>query len=151
MSTRQHIGHYFKVMQLRIDSSMNRQLQELDLTSAQGRIIGFLAHRKEPACARDLEKFFALSHPTVSGLISRMEEKGFVKICTDPQDRRVKRIMLREKGVACSRQIGASIEENERQMLRGFTPEETAQFRLFLERAIGNMNDAESSAPRREE
>ena len=73
MITHKHMGRYFKVMQIRMEHDLNRKLQELDLTSAQGHIIGYLTHAKEPPCARDLEQFFGLSHPTVSGLISRME------------------------------------------------------------------------------
>lgn len=152
MTTRKHIGHFFKVIQIRIDNHMNRRLQELELTAAQGRIIGYLAHAEGSVCARDLEHFFDLSHPTVSGLISRMEEKGFVEVLPDPKDRRVKRIVLLEKGCACSRQIGAGIRAHEDQMLRGFTQEERDQFQRYLERVLENITDhAESSVPKREE
>lgn len=152
MTTKKHLGHYFKVMDLRMEHAMNAQLQRLDLTSAQGHIIGYLTHSKEPPCARDIEKFFRLSHPTVSGLLSRMEAKGFVELRPDPEDRRVKRIVLLEKGMACSRQIERCIRENNQRMIRGFSPEEEALFRQLLERAVGNMtDDTLSSEPKREE
>ena len=152
MITQKHLGQYFKVMQIRVEHLMNKQLQELDLTSAQGHIIGYLTHAKEPPCARDLEKFFRLSHPTVSGLLSRMEAKGFVEIRPDPEDRRVKRIVLQEKGMACSREIEQCIRENERRMVRGFSPEEEELFVNLLRRAVENMVDeAQSSPTNREE
>ena len=139
MITHRHMSRYFKVMQIRMEHQLNRKLQELDLTSAQGHIIGYLAHTPEAPCARDLEQFFGLSHPTVSGLLSRMETKGFIEVRPDEQDRRVKRLFLPEKGMACSRQIQECFEENERQMLQGFTPEETELFRALLSRAVKNM------------
>ena len=152
MTTKKHLGHYFKVMQIRIEHLMNMQMQQMDLTSAQGHIIGYLTHAKEPPCARDLEKFFRLSHPTVSGLLSRMEAKGFIEIRPDPEDRRMKRIVLQEKGIACSRQIERCIRENNQRMIRGFSPEEEALFRSLLKRAVDNMiDDAQSSEPNREE
>lgn len=152
MTTKKHLGHYFKVMQIRIEHLMNMQMQQMDLTSAQGHIIGYLTHSKQPPCARDIEKFFRLSHPTVSGLLSRMEAKGFVEIRPDPEDRRVKRIVLLEKGMACSREIERCIRENDRRMVRGFSPEEEELFRDFLMRAADNMiDDAQSSEPKREE
>ena len=152
MITHKHMGRYFKVMQIRMDHQLNRKLQELDLTSSQGHIIGYLSHRKEAPCARDLEQFFGLSHPTVSGLVSRMEAKGFIEVRPDEEDRRVKRLFLLEKGVACSRQIQQCIEENERQMIQGFTPEETELFRSLLHRAVKNMSpEAESSTSGRKE
>ena len=152
MTTQKHLGHYFKVMDLRMEHSINMELQKLDLTSAQGHIIGYLTHAKEPPCARDLEKYFRLSHPTVSGLLSRMEAKGFIGIRPDPEDRRVKRIVLLEKGMACSRQIERCIRENNLRMIRGFSPEEEELFRQLLKRAVDNMiDDARSSEPNREE
>lgn len=152
MITQMQLGHYFKVMQIRMEHMMNMQLQQLDLTSAQGLIIGYLSHAKEPPCARDLEKFFRLSHPTVSGVLSRMEAKGFVEIRPDPKDRRIKRIVLLEKGMACSREIERYIRENNQRMTRGFSPEEEELFRSLLERAVENMiDDAQSCQSKREE
>lgn len=118
---------------------MNRKLQELDLTSAQGQIIGFLTHRKTPPCARDLETAYGLSHATVSGILSRMEGKGFIEVRPDPHDRRVKRIYLLEKGMACSKVIWRHIEESEQLMTAGFTAEELEQFRSYLFRAVNNL------------
>lgn len=146
------MGYFFKTLELSLEGRMNRQLQELDLTSAQGHIIGYLAHTEHPPCARDLEQFFSLSHPTVSGLISRMEAKGFVAVTPDPDDRRMKRIRLLEKGMACSRRIEASVRNNEETIVQGFTQEERALFADFLQRAIRNLNDdILPSKPMREE
>lgn len=135
------MGYFFKTLEISLEGRMNRQLQELDLTSAQGHIIGYLAHSEHPPCARDLEQFFTLSHPTVSGLLSRMEAKGFVAVTPDPDDRRVKRIRLLDKGMACSRRIEASVRDNEETIVQGFTQEERALFADFLQRAIRNLND----------
>lgn len=139
--TEKNLGRYFKILGGLIEHSMNRRLQELDLTSAQGHIIGFLTCSSEAPCARDIESYFGLSHPTVSGLLSRMEAKGFIEVRSDEKDRRVKRIYLLEKGLSCSKQIGSCVMENECLMTKGFTPEETALFRVFLQRSIDNLSN----------
>ena len=54
-------------------TSMDNTLASMDLTSAQGHIMGYLAQRSQPPCSRDIEETFHLSHPTVSGLLSRLE------------------------------------------------------------------------------
>ena len=151
MKTNHHIGHYFKKLHFQMEQSMNRRLQELDLTNAQGHIIGFLTHAKEPPCARDLENAYGLSHATVSGVLSRMEGKGFIEIRPDPRDRRVKRIYLLEKGMACSKEIGRRIGQTENTMSAGFSPEELELFRSFLCRAIDNLSAAQESNTVREE
>ena len=121
---------------------MNRKLQELELTCAQGHAIGFLRHSKEPPCARDMETAYGLSHATVSGILSRMESKGFIEQRPDPKDRRIKRIYLLEKGTACSESIHRHIEESEGIMAEGFTAEELKQFRGYLRRAISNLEQS---------
>lgn len=145
------MGHYFKMIQIRMEHFMNQQLQALDLTASQGQIIGYLTHAKQPPCARDLEEFFRLSHPTVSGLLSRMESKGFVEIRPDEHDKRIKRIYLLEKGQACSRQIAQSIKDNDDRMVRGFSEEEAELFLRLLRRVIDNMNDDTLPTPQKRE
>lgn len=132
-------GPRLKILHCRTDQLINNALAEKDLTSAQGRILAFLAHREEPPCPKDIEETFRLSHPTVSGLLSRMEKKEFIAIRPDEQDKRCKRIFLLPKGIACNdgmRAVFASIEE---QLVKDFSPEEQAVFADLLNRAIQNM------------
>ena len=121
---------------------MNRKLQELDLTNAQGHAICFLTHAAEPPCARDIESTFGLSHATVSGILSRMEAKGFIEVRPDPTDRRVKRLDLLDRGTACSMSIARHVEETEQIMTAGFTDQELTQFRSYLGRAISNLEQS---------
>ena len=114
-------------------------MESMDLTAVQGHIMAYLAHAKQPPCPRDLEAEFHLTHPTVSGILSRLEQKGFVELRTDPEDRRCKRIYVLEKGWQCHEVMHRTIQENERRMTEGFTPEEQALFADLLQRAIRNM------------
>ena len=121
------------------DQSMSNALESMELTAAQGHIMGYLAHREQPPCPRDIEAEFQLSHPTVSGILSRMEQKGFIELRTDPEDRRCKRIYVLEKGRQCHALMHQTIQENEQRIVSGFTPEEQELFGQFLQRSITNM------------
>ena len=121
------------------NQSMTNALEEMELTAAQGHIMGFLAHSKTPPCSRDIEEAFHLSHPTVSGLLSRLEKKGFIEFRTDEQDRRCKRIHILPKGKECHETMRQHIQETERRLVEGFSPEEQEKFFAFLERALVNM------------
>ena len=139
IETVKYLGHSFKKLHFLMEHAINQRLVELDLTTAQGHAIGYLRRAKEPPCARDIETVYGLSHATVSGILSRMEAKGFIGFRADEQDRRVKRIYLLEKGRACSQGICQRIEESEQTMTEGFTEEELEQFRSYLQRAICNL------------
>ena len=136
---RKHLGYLIRVLYWCMDQSVTNTLAQMELTASQGRIMGYLAHRKEPACSRDIEEEFQLSHPTVSGLLSRLEKKGFIEFRPDENDRRCKRIFMLPKGWECHDTMHRTIEENEARMVEGFSPEEMEQFRSFLKRAIANM------------
>ena len=122
------------------DQTMTEALNKMDLTASQGRLMAFVAHRgQRPTYARDVEAELHLTHPTVSGLLSRLEQKGFVELKTDPNDRRSKRIVISDKGLACHERMHTVIKENESRIVQGFSEEEKALFAQLLQRAIDNV------------
>ena len=146
-----HFGHRLRILHWCTDQAVTDALAELELTSAQGRILGYLAMRKTAPCPKDIEEEFRLSHPTVSGLLARLEKKGFIEFRPDEQDRRCKRIYVLPKGQECNEVMHNTIMNNERRIVQGFTDEEQAQFAVFLERAIENMGANPCRRPRFEE
>lgn len=134
-----HYGHMVRVLHCAVSQSVTAALGQMELTSAQGRIMGYLARQKQPPCAKDIETEFHLSHPTVSGLLSRLEKKDFIEFRPDERDGRCKRIHIRPKGWDCNERIFNTILENEERVVRDFSQEEKAQFADFLARAVHNM------------
>ena len=138
-----HYGHLVRILHWCCDQTMTEALNKMDLTASQGRLMAFVAHRgQQPTYARDVEQALHLTHPTVSGLLSRLEQKGFVELITDPDDRRSKRIVISEKGLACHERMHAVIIEYESRIVHGFTEEEKTLLAQFLQRAIENVHPA---------
>lgn len=134
-----HYGHMFRLLKCAISQRMDSALAEMELTSSQGHVMGYLAHCQAPPCPRDIEEEFQLSHPTVSGLLSRLEKKDFIRLEPDPNDGRCKRVFIQPKGCACLETMHAVMAESERQLVTDFTEEEKALFADFLLRATRNM------------
>ena len=134
-----HYGHLLRHLHSCTDQAMSNALASMELTAAQGHIMGFITHREQPPCSRDIEEAFHLSHPTVSGLLSRLEKKGFIEFRTDENDRRCKRIFILPKGMELEETMHATILSIEARLVQDFTDEEKEQFRQLLLRAIGNM------------
>lgn len=146
-----HYGRLIRILHWCTDQSMTAELEKMELTAAQGHIMGFLAHVKDPPCPRDIENEFHLSHPTVSGLLSRLEQKDFIELRTDETDRRIKRIYILPKGLECHERMHRVIEDNEIRFVEGFTEAEQAQFAAFLNRAIRNMGGNPCQRKQKEE
>ena len=134
-----YCGHLIRILHCCSSQVMTAALADMELTAAQGRILGYLAHCQTPPCPRDIEEFFGLSHPSVSGTLSRMQKKGFLEFRPDEIDRRSKRIYLLPKGKECHDQIMERLHRLENTITDGFSPEETAQFSDFLNRAMKNV------------
>lgn len=134
-----HYGPRFRALHWCSEQVLSAALADMDLTSAQGHIMGYITRQDIPPCSRDIEKAFHLSHATVSGTLNRMEKKGFIEFRPDESDRRCKRIYILPKGQQCHDRIVTIIESTERRIVQGFTESEQELFSAFLNRAIDNM------------
>lgn len=75
----------------------------LDLTVQQLRVLNLVA--TEPGLtSQDLARQLAVSAPTASGLVDRLEEKGVLERRRDPDDRRLRRLHLTELGQRAARE-----------------------------------------------
>lgn len=80
-----------------------------------------------------------LKPPTVSVLLRRMEEEGYVTRVTDENDRRAVRVALTQKGIDFDREHLARLWTNDHQAVAGFTPEECATLEALLTRMRDNL------------
>ena len=144
-------GHLIRVLANCTGQAMTAALTSVDLTGAQGHIMGFITHRQTPPCPRDIEEAFQLSHPTVSGILSRLEQKGFIELRPDENDRRCKRIYLLPKGRELDETMHRTILETEESLVRDFSEEERQQFAALLSRAIENLGGNPCKRKQKEE
>jgi len=144
-------GHLVRVLHSCTDQKITGALADMELTAAQGPILGFIECAHRPPCARDIEEAFHLTHPTVSGILSRLEKKGFIEFRPDDADRRCKRIHILPKGRACNETMYRIINENEERMVQDFTDEEKELFEGFLLRAAHNMGASPCKRKHKEE
>lgn len=85
-----------------------------------------------------------LKPPTVSVLLRRMEEQGYVCRTPDRRDRRAVLVELTEKGRAFDRDHLKRISSNDRVALRDFTPEECATLEALLCRVRHNLTGGQN-------
>lgn len=139
----EHLGFQIKTLSRLLRMSMDRRITALGLTSTQGVVLGYLCReRGRPVRSRDVEREFGFSHPTVSGLLQRLEAKGFVACEPDPDDRRCKRIRPTEKAVRLDEAVGEQIRWSEQALAAGMTPEELETLRGLLGRMIRNLSQS---------
>ena len=67
-----------------------------------------------------------MSHPSVAGVIGRMEQKGFVSCRPDPADKRSKLVCQTPRATEIAHQMQATIAAAEQQMLRSLSSKQIA-------------------------
>src|SRR4051794_1531780 len=71
----------------------------------------------------------------VTGIVDRLEDRGLVERRTDPQDRRVKRLVLTEEGAALRDLLLVRLSEPP-EPLRALSPEDQRTLRDLMRRAL---------------
>lgn len=138
-----HLGAKIRMISNSMEQNMNRDITSLDLTCSQAFVLRYLAmHPGEIIYPKDLEKTFDFSHPTISGLLQRLEAKGFITYRPDPADRRCKRIEMTDRARECHDSIAASMRRSDQVLMEGFAPEETKTLFGLLDRIIDNAVNA---------
>lgn len=146
MQVPRHLGHRVRILSQAIRLAIDHKLLDLDLTGQQSFILRYLSERKHDVVyPKDIEKRFNLTHPTVSGLLQRLESKGFLTCVPDPDDRRFKRVVMTEKAEECQKEIWQHILTIEEAMTAGMSDEDIDTFVRLLDLATQNLDVSCSS------
>ncbi len=95
---------------------------------------------KEEGCSQaDLAARLHIQPATVTKMLQRMEQAGFVERRPDPDDQRVSRVYLTEAGRAVREDICRREQQVGEDALAGFTPVERAYLADFLIRMRDNL------------
>ena len=140
MSTTLPSGQLIKLLHDRLEKQANNTLRAQDLTMMQISVLMELQKAElKQLSMKELERRFCIAQSTVAGIISRLEQKGFVEAFGDAADKRVKLVHITPAGEACCKEAAGYMEQAEQTLLQGFSEEEKTMFNLLLARAAENM------------
>lgn len=135
------ISILLRVVNNYFDRVVNKDTEEIELTSSQCFVLGFLINcDKEEINPRDIEKHCHLKKPTVSGILKRLNEKGFIRVENSNKDNRYKQIILTEKAIKHKEEMDRKISYAENILCAGFTEEERVVIENALVKMFENLN-----------
>lgn len=141
---KEHVGLLVKFINGRVNTKINKNLAEFNLTGVQHEILCFInrnEHERD-VFQKDIEKCLKLTNPTVTGIVKRLEEKEMIVRCPSSNDARYKCLHVTEKGkeVICkSLKFGAN--NIEKQLIKDMSDEEVKMLKDLLYRALRNMEE----------
>lgn len=137
---RMEISHRIKIIGNTFEWEKNRFLNQHDLTFSQVEIMMYLLHNSGKIIyQKEIERTFRLSNPTVTGILSRLEEKGMVIRRVDARDRRYRAVTLTESGEETMRNLGDGFQKAEELLFGCLEEEEEAQLLRLLEKVTDHV------------
>ncbi len=136
----EHIGYLIKKINKELECSKNGNLKGYDITAQQFHIIMFISKNSDKnICQKDVEHELEIKGATVSGLLSRLENNGYLERVSDEADSRYKYLKLTDKALKFREEIFKSVDLFESKMLSGFSDEEVDLLRNYLHRIQDNI------------
>ncbi len=128
-----------KILNTAIENILNREFAEFDITYTQATVIGFLnQHNSEEICQRDIEKALGLSHPTMSSILKRLDEKKLIKTQALATDRRYKKVELTDSSLQMVDTIQQKINGINERLMQGISQTEEEEFERVMNVMIQN-------------
>lgn len=127
-----HVGYLMKGINDKLKVSADNNLKNHNLTLTQSRVLAFLNSRGSIATQKEIEDFLEVSHPTVVGIVSRMEQNGHITTWMDPENRRNKMVQLTEQARMIGTDMDSMINAQEEMILKGLTPEQIEELKNML-------------------
>jgi MarR family transcriptional regulator, organic hydroperoxide resistance regulator len=110
----------------------------IDLNAAQGRII-FSLWQSDNIPIRELARRTALSKTTLTSMLERLEQSGYIVMKADTADKRKTLVVLSEKIKAVEARHEAVSKEMNALFYRGITEKEIEAFEKTLKKILANL------------
>ena len=133
------IGYQFKLISDKLKVHADADLKNQGLTLAQSRVLTFLNEQDGIATQKEIEDYLQVSHPTVVGLVSRMEQNELVETWFDPENRRNKMVRLTEKSKKLGEHMDEVTEQHDKALLNGLSEQEQAELNRMLNIILKNL------------
>lgn len=132
-----------KQVQGRIFDSLLQKAGIEEFNGAQGRIL-YVLWQEDGLPIIELSKRTGLAKTTLTSMLDRMEEKGFLKRTADCRDRRLLRIFLTPKAKVLNNRYNKVSDEMSRIFYKDFSDEEINAFEASLEKILENLVQKEN-------
>lgn len=122
---KQPVGYLFKQITDKMKLSADASFKEKKLTFTQARVLEYVIGKGGSTTQKSIEEYLDVSHPTVVGIVSRLEKNGYLLCHIDKEDKRNKIVEITKQAVLVAHELDEGRIAQEEKLLKGLTKEET--------------------------
>jgi DNA-binding MarR family transcriptional regulator len=139
-------GRVLRCIHVVLEKNMNQKLKEFNLTKSQLDIMKFLElNKNRKVIQKDLENYFRISNPTVTGLLNRLEQKDLIVRKKSETDKRVHYIEATPKAELLKERLHQTGLDTDRLLLENFSSEEITQLNTLLTKLMNVLIQEEEN------
>ncbi len=140
----EHMGFLIKHISETMEKKCNESLKKNNITISQDRVLGYLNFYKDRIVTqKELEDYMRVSHPTVVGILKRLESKGLIETNIITEGRIQKIVKLTSKEKKYRESIVSERIKIEKILGRGFTDLEIERIMEDLKKIYENIKEDE--------
>ena len=144
MAVKMPLGLRIAIIDRAFRRKMDEWAEEIGITAVQLRVLGEVSLMEdngvEEVNQKDLEHIEQVTHPTMTGIIKRLEAKGFLICAPSENDRRYKKISCTEKSRGIHKESAKKEALVVKEMCKDFTPEQMEAFLQMTEMMLQNIS-----------
>lgn len=138
MASSDIISILIKRTSLDFDKIANHFLAAYQLTHMQFKILRYLAEKPDLTITqRDLERYFSMTNPAVTGILQNLEKKDLIVRQVNPKDARSKVLGLTAKSHAMSGKLADLNQQMDDQFTKHLSVDEKQQLTVLLKKILG--------------
>lgn len=137
-----HIGFHIRTLSNLINRKINQMISEEEdtLTAHQSWVLNYMTqHMEQDIMQRDIEKQFSIRRSTASHMLQLMEKGGYIHRVSVPDDARMKKLIITEKGIEAQKRMKDRIHRFEEILQADLSAEELQHLKLLLKKLENNI------------
>lgn len=124
----------------KIKAAADADLKNRNLTLSQVRVLEYISSKGGSVTQKSIEGYLDVSHPTVVGIVARLEKNGYLICYSDKTDRRNKIVAMTERSARVIHEVQRKIAAQEEKLLQGLSAEEIEQLQRLLNTILKNVD-----------
>ena len=128
-------GILIKKIHDNLEKKINKSLKDSDLTMSQMEALIILSeHTDGQMSLKALEHELHVAQSTAAGIVSRLEQKGFIEAYGQSDDKRIKNVRITENGMKYCESAAKDMDKVEKELLKNLSEDEKSTLNQLLEK-----------------
>lgn len=133
-------GKLIKLINDEMRKNANNAMRSQNMTMSQfGALLELDQSPEKRRSLKELEQSLHVAQSTAAGIVSRLEQKGYVEAFGDAADRRVKLVRITPAGCACVVNAEKDMAQAEQKLLSALTETEREIFYVLLQKVRSSL------------